>query len=637
MGEKVDVLSDDSERLRLFMKSLLRDVRALEEMIHRGLVESGVRRIGAEQEVALVDRSCRPAMRSQEILEAIDDPHFTTELGKFNVELNLDPVRFGGDCLSVMHRQIEQLLGKLRAVAERFETEVTLTGILPTLQKSDLNLSNMTDLPRYHALNDAMTRLRGGPYQLRIMGVDELNLQHQTVMLEACNTSFQVHFQVGPDEFARLYNLAQAVAGPVLAGATYSPTLFGKRLWSETRIALFSQSVDTRRVSTHMRELSPRVSFGSRWVEQSVLEIFRDDITRFRVLLGCDELTNPFDDLENGRPPRLRALSLHNSTVYRWNRPCYGICEGKAHLRIENRYLPSGPTPLDEMANAAFWFGLMSALAAEDMDVRDRIDFDDAKSNFLAAARIGLDANLVWFDGNPRPAPDLLLGELLPLAREGLALGKIAPGDIDLYLGVVEERVRRRRTGSQWMIRSLAAMKGRRGIDDRLGSVTASAIAQEKSRRPVHEWSLASVGGSQIPVRFTRVEQIMTTDLFTVNENELIDLVANVMDWQHIRHVPVEDDQHQLVGLVTHRSLLRVLGRGMLEGKNRTLPVSAIMQRNLITVAPEDSTRKAMDIMRKQRIACLPVVKDGRLVGIVTERDFMELAAQLLERIMPEE
>lgn len=640
MGEKSDVLQvEDSEQLRLFMKSLLQDVRALETMLDRGLFETGIRRIGAEQELALVDRSWHPAPLSMPILEELDDPAFTTELGKFNIEFNLEPIVFSTHCLSTMQKRIDELLTKLREVAARHHADAALTGILPSLHKSDLGLHNMTDLPRYGALNDALNKLRGGPYELRIMGTDELNVRHETVMLEACNTSFQVHFQTDPAEFARMYNIAQAVSGFVLSAATNSPLLFGRRLWRETRIALFLQSLDTRQVSTHVRDTSPRVSFGNRWVDNSVLEIFREDIARFRVLIGTGDHPDPVPYLERGEAPPLKALLLHNSTVYRWNRPCYGTKDGVAHLRIENRYLPAGPTPADEVANAALWFGLMSAIANDTRDIRERIAFDDVKSNFLAAARQGLDAQLVDLDGRTRPARDLLLSEILPLARTGLEQADLAPEDIDRYMGILTERVDSTRTGSSWLLRSFTNLKRTAGIDDRLGALTAAMVAQERRGRPVHEWDLAEPGSQHETIlsRITRVEQIMTTDLFTVNQDELIDLVANVMDWQHIRHVPVEDNDHRLVGLVTHRSLLRVLGRGMLEGKNRTLPVSAIMHTDLITVPPEESTRRAIEIMRSNRIACLPVVRHGKLVGIVTERDFLQIAARLIDRVFDSE
>jgi hypothetical protein len=229
------------EELRLFMRSLLDDLRALEMMLEEGLIETGVRRIGAEQEMFLVGPGFRPASIVMEMLKLLDDPHFTTELGQFNLEANMEPLSFGGKCLSDMERRLTGLVDKARASAGELGCEVALVGILPTLRKSDLGLENMAPVPRYFALNQAMNRLRGGAYEFQIKGIDELIVKHDSVMVEACNTSFQVHFQVGAKEFAKLYNIAQAVAGPVLSAATNSPLLFGRRLWRETRIALFQQ------------------------------------------------------------------------------------------------------------------------------------------------------------------------------------------------------------------------------------------------------------------------------------------------------------------------------------------------------------------------------------------------------------
>src|SRR5262245_4098857 len=240
------------------MRNLLRDLRALERILDQGMLEEGVRRVGAEQEMFLIDRAFHPAPVAMEMLEALHDRHFTTELGRFNLELNLDPLLYGGDCLSQMESQLETLVDKARRTAANLGWDVVLTGILPTIRKSDLKIDNMTPSERYAALNAAMTALRGGHYEFYIKGVDELVLRHDSVMAEACNASFQVHFQVGAQEFATLYNMAQAVAGPVLAAATNSPLLFGKRLWSETRIALFQQAVDTRKPGEYQRHANPR-------------------------------------------------------------------------------------------------------------------------------------------------------------------------------------------------------------------------------------------------------------------------------------------------------------------------------------------------------------------------------------------
>jgi CBS domain-containing protein/gamma-glutamyl:cysteine ligase YbdK (ATP-grasp superfamily) len=626
----------DSERLRLFTKKLLADLRAIEQMLGEGRLESDRRRVGAEQELFLVDHRWHAAPRAIEVLgELEDDPHFTTELGLFNLEFNLDPVIWGGSCLRQMEHQLEDLLGKARQAASRHGVEVVLTGILPTLEKSDLTLENMTPRPRYRALNEAMTRLRGGEYSFHIKGPDELRITHDSVMGEACNTSFQVHFQVAPEDFARLYNIAQAVAGPVLAVAANSPLLFGRRLWRETRIALFQQSIDTRMPSSHLREQSPRVRFGRSWVQESVLEIFQEDITRFRVLLGADVEEDALEVLARGGVPSLQALRLFNGTIYRWNRPCYGISDGRPHLRIENRVLPAGPTIRDEVANAAFWFGLMSAVAEEHRDITRVLQFDQIKENFISAARLGLGAQLTWIDGRGRPAQELALDVLLPLARQGLAAGGIDSEDIETYLGTVEERVRRSQTGAQWILDSYHRLREKGTRAERLAALTAAMVRRQKEGRPVHEWPAAELdeaGGWQI--HYLKVADVMTTDLFTVNEDELVDLAAAMMDWRKIRHVPVEDNAHRLVGLVTHRSILRLVAREPEAFQGKSISVSEIMERNVVTATPETSTLEAIHLLRRHQIGCLPVVKEGRLVGIVTERDFMHVAGQLLEAVL---
>ncbi|MFQ5411967.1 MAG: glutamate-cysteine ligase family protein, partial [Phycisphaerae bacterium] len=600
MGEhKISHDIDAGER-RQFMQRLLTDVQALEEMLARGMLESGRSRIGAEQELVLIDSAYRPALCNLEIIRRLDDPIFTTELARFNLEFNLPPLALRGDCLRQMESQIKSSIDKIRRVAGKMGVDVLLAGILPTLEPSDLDLSSLTPLPRYAALNETLMDLRGGPYQFVIKGADELRVRQDSVMLEACNTSFQVHFQVSPEDFAHLYNTAQAVSAPVLAAASNSPILFGKHLWRETRIAVFQQSVDARDQTHAHRELSPRVSFGNRWVRESALEIYQEDISRFRVLFVAEKEEDPFALIGRGEAPRLKALTTHNSTVYRWNRVCYGITDGKPHLRIENRYLPSGPTPLDEVANAAFWFGLLRGLSLEYRDITAVMDFDMAKANFFAAAQDGMRAQFTWLDGKLTPAQGLILRRLLPLAREGLNALGIDSGDVDRYLGVIEGRVSSKQTGAKWLLQSLSEMKRQGTRTERLTSITAAIARNQREDLPVHEWPLVGLdSGADWGKNYQRIEQYMTTDLFTVNEDEVIDLVANVMDWERIRHVPVEDNQHRLVGLVSYRTLLRFLAKNLPRGFGRAVAVSEIMKPDPITVAPETPTLEAIELMRR--------------------------------------
>ncbi len=619
----------DARRRREFTHAMLSDLRALERMLREGRFETGIRRIGAEQEMFLIDRTWSPAKGAMDMIQRLADPHFTTELGQFQLEANCDPQVFTGDGISRMEKQLDELVGKARKVAASLGLHPILAGILPTLRKSDLGLDNMVPSPRYKALNKAFYELRGHAFEFSIKGLDELIIEHDSVMVEACNSSFQVHYQVEPSEFARMYNIAQLLAGPMVAISANSPLLFGRRLWAETRIALFRQAVDTRAHTHHLRESEARVSFGTRWVKDSILEIYQEDIARFRTLVGTDLDEDPHATLDRGQAPMLKALRLHNGTIYRWNRACYGVLDGKAHLRIENRVMPSGPSVLDEIANGALWFGLMAELGARDEDITSRIDFDQAGANFYTAAREGLGAHFQWLDGEDISAQQLILDKLLPLAEAGLRRNLIAPADIQRYLGVIDARARSARTGARWQLSSWNTLKGQATAGERSNVLVAAMIQRQQSGRPVSDWERARLEEADVGQNnYLRVDQYMTTDLFTVQQDDPVEIVANLMSWQRIRHVPVEDSNHRLIGLVTYRTLLRFMAAG---GSISQTPVSEIMRRQITTVALETPTLDALRLMRRLRIGCLPVVQDERLVGILTEEDLMNIASKLLE------
>ncbi|MFN6146134.1 MAG: CBS domain-containing protein [Planctomycetota bacterium] len=626
------------EQLRAFMKAILADVHALERMVEEDRFETGIRRIGAEQEMFLLDRSGRAWCGADAMMKKLAHPQFTYELAQFNLECNLHPQVYGGKCLSTMEAELHGLVQRARAAARELGGGVVLTGILPTLRRSDLSLDSMVQNPRFLALNRAITALRGGEFQFRIKGVDDFEMTHDNVMLESCNTSFQVHFQVGPREFAKLYNCAQAITAPVLSVATNSPVLLGRRLWRETRVALFQQSVDARSAAHQLRGRRPRVNFGDGWVRDSVLEIFREDIARFRTVLATDIDEDPAAVLDRGGVPAMTALRLHNGTVYRWNRACYGISDGKPHLRIEARAFPAGPTVADEIANGAFFFGLMSAISHEVPDVGKVMSFDDAKGNFIAAARLGLQANLTWFHGREHSAQQLIQEVLLPMARAGLESAKVDTGDIDRYLGIIGERCKRGRTGARWVLDSLAAMGDKGTKDQRMGALVRAMQSRQETGEPVHTWELADTGEFEgWKESYVQVGQFMTTDLFTVHPEDVVDLAASLMDWRHIRHVPVEDNEGKLVGLVSHRTLLRLVGQGMRGAERQPVAVKDIMIGDPHTVTPATPTLEAIELMRRHKIGSLPVVEEGnRLVGIITERDLIRVAAMLFEKNLRE-
>ncbi|MCM3904920.1 MAG: CBS domain-containing protein [Pyrinomonadaceae bacterium] len=631
MGEHKVEEELDEQKLQVFMKALLDDLRALDYMLDNDLIESGVRRIGAEQEMFLIDERLRPAPVAIEVLKRAKDPRLTTEIARFNLEANLTPLVLTGDCFGQMEAELKEVLAGARASANHFGADVLLAGILPTLQKQDLTLENITPAPRYYQLNHSVTKLRGGPFSIHIKGLDELQLTHDNIMMESCNTSFQLHLQVGPKEFACLYNLAQAITAPVLAAAVNSPLLFGHRLWQETRLALFQHSTDARSATQQARSHPTRVGFGDSWLSKSVLELFQDQIARFRVIMIREADENPLSLLAHGQIPELSALRMHNGTVWPWNRACYGVANGVAHLRIENRALPSGPTVLDEIANAAFFVGLMISLPNEYGDIAKIMSFDDAKTNFFAAARHGLSAQFDWIDGKTHSASELILDHLLPLARQGLKEASVTPAEVDHYLGVIEERTRSGQTGAQWMMKSLGALNDQpREVRNRL--LAGEILMRQKGEEPVHHWPVLEVNESDDwRQSYQTVGQFMATDLFTVRPDDLVDLAASVMTWRHIRHVPVEDDQGRLVGLVSHRALLRLLTRGASANNENHVTVREIMTTNPLTVSSTTPTLEAMEIMRLNRVGCLPVLDDGRLVGIVTSYDFLDASARLFK------
>jgi CBS domain-containing protein/gamma-glutamylcysteine synthetase len=635
MGEERVKLADSNEQVQTFMKHVLRDLRALQKMLDEDWFETDTLRIGAEQELCMVDPHGKVFPRSLDVLDALGEGNYTTEFALFNLEINMDPLEFGGDCLSQMENNLHKEVEHVRETVRGLGGDILLTGILPTIRKMDVDIENLTPLQRYEALCEAINKLRGKEFELRIQGMDELLMKFDSPLLEACNTGFQVHLQVKPSEFVNRYNIAQAVTAPVLAAAVNSPILFGKRLWAETRVALFHQSIDTRQVGEHLRDSSPRVTFGNQWLENSILDIYKEDISRYRVMLSTQVEEEVEKLMEEGKVPQLMALNVHNSSVYRWNRPCYGVGNGKPHLRIENRVLPSGPTVVDEVANAAFWLGLLNGFEDEYPDITQEMDFDNARMNFFAASKMGLDTKFIWTKDRKITAVDLIKEELLPIARNGLEKANIETSDIDTYLSIIEDRADAAQTGSYWMVKSYGNLIKEGNKEQALSAITNAMIKNQNKGEPVHKWGLARVEDLEHwkPSKLM-VEEFMTTDLFTVRKDDILEFVANLLDWRKIRYLPVEDDQKHLIGLITMRQLLRVYSKTE-EKTNDTgaKTVSDVMIQNPITIHPEASIMEAMAIMKDQQIGCLPVVKNSRLVGIITEGNFMNITIRLLKTL----
>ncbi len=617
MGEqKVKSISDNLARAN-FIRHLLNDVNALELMLEKGLIESGVTRIGSEQEFCLVNKNWRPSKKSGEILNDINDSHFTTEIALFNLEINLDPIELKQDAFSQVENQLMNLLEKAKIIAKKNNNRIILTGILPTISKKELEFKYMTPNPRYWMLNDMLKELRGTNFRLHLRGVDELFIKHDSVMFEGCNTSFQMHLQISPDDFISSYNWAQAISGPLLGICTNSPILLGRELWSETRIGLFQQSIDTRNSSFALENKQSRVSFSKQWAKGTVADLYKNDIAKHKVIISKEIDCNSLEDLENGKIPKLQALCLFNGTIYRWNRPCFGISEGKAHLRIENRYIPAGPSVIDEMANFAFWVGLMKGRPKKYDDMPSVMDFKDAKANFIKAARTGKESVMVWM-GKQISVRNLVVNELLPIAKLGLEKMNIDKKDIDQYLGVIEKRTISM-TGSQWSVKNYRHLRKNLKQDDALLALTKAIYDNQKNNAPVHDWPMIDKHIKEYQDAHL-VSHIMTTQLFTVNKDDLADLATSIMKWKGIHHVPVENKFGKLCGLLT-KTHMDHFHKNNYENKNTI--VADIMEKNVTIVKPNTKILEAIHLMKKDNIGCLPVVQEKSLVGIITIKDII--------------
>ena len=639
MGDFNVRIAKTKEQSQVFMRHLLQDVEAFKYMLENKLFEDDIIRIGAEQELCIVDVNCKPAHKNIELLELINNDDVVTELAKFNIELNLEPKTLTGDCFRSLENEILEKLDLVKQSSVQLNLQPVLAGILPTIRKGDVAMKNITPLARYRLLLDVLKKLRGSKVELKIGGTDELNIKHDSALTEACNTSFQVHLQIKPDEFVDKYNFAQILAAPLMAICTNSPLLFGKRLWHETRIALFQQSLDTRDSLEHLREKSPRVIFGNEWLKESITELYKEDIARYKILLNTDIEESSLDTLKNGNIPSLRALNIHNGTVYRWMRPCYGISpNGKPHLRIENRIIPAGPTVLDEVANAAFWIGAMAGFEGNMKDVISHFSFADAKNNFFAACRYGIDSYFYWLDGEKLAATDVLRNKLIPIAKNGLRKMKVDEQDVERYIGVIEQRIDAKKTGSQWQLNSFNALIKECGREEAVAIITSKMIEKQASNEPVHDWELANKTDiKNWAPQSLKVEEFMTTDLFTAQPDDIVEFVADILDWRKIRHLPIEDKKGKLIGMVSSRKLLNYYKNAVKNGEQINATVKEVMVKDPVTISPYNSIIDAIELMEKHKIGSLPVVKRGKLVGIVTEMDFLRLSTRLLRRLSEEQ
>ncbi|MFE2415312.1 glutamate-cysteine ligase family protein [Streptomyces hokutonensis] len=494
MGEKVVAGPFELADRQRYRAKLRRCLAGLERLLAEKRFDRPKNLMGLEIELNLAGADGMPRMLNAQVLERIASRDFQTELAMFNLEVNIAPHRLEGRVFDRLAEEIRTSLAYAHRKAGEVDAGIVMIGILPTLDRDDLVSSNLSAVDRYTLLNDQIVAARGEDFVLDIDGVEHLTCTSGSIAPEAACTSVQLHLQVTPDRFADVWNAAQAVAAAQVAVGANSPFLFGRELWAESRPPLFQQATDTRPPELQAQGVRPRTWFGERWVT-SAYDLFEENLRYFPPLLPVHDDEEPLDVLDADGIPTLAELVLHNGTVYRWNRPVYGIADGVPHLRVENRVLPAGPTVTDVIANTAFYYGVVRALAEESRPVWTRLPFEAAAANFDTACRHGIDARLLWprrgrLGGTTEiDAVALVRDELLPLAEAGLDAWGVEPADRDLYLGVIDERCRRRTNGATWQSATF-----HRALEQGLGREAAFAATTRRYSElmhlgePVHTW-----------------------------------------------------------------------------------------------------------------------------------------------------
>jgi gamma-glutamyl:cysteine ligase YbdK (ATP-grasp superfamily) len=487
--EQTEFSREDRTRYRNKVKA---NLSALERLMREGRFETGRRLCGVECEVYITDQRADPATINAKLLEKIASDEFQTELAQFNIEFGNQPRRLADHVFHTMEVELRRSLNHAHAMAEQLDARVVIIGILPTLTDFHVTEQNLSANPRYKALNDMILAQRGEDIHIHIEGDDTFDTMTDSILFEAACTSVQLHLQVDPNDFAVYWNTAQALSAPLVAVGANSPFLLGKQLHHETRIALFEQSIDTRTEELASQGVRPRVWFGERWLDEGLFELFDENVRYFSALLPLVDEEDPHDVIEDGGVPRLPELTLHNGTIWRWNRPVYEVSRGRPHMRIENRVLPAGPSVPDIVANAAFYYGLLHGLASRNPPIWSRMSFEAARDNFFAAARDGLTAELFWPGVGARvPVTELVVRHLLSVAEEGLRDWQVNDSDIDYYLGIIEERVLSGQNGATWQIAAWRSLR-ESGLDelDAFRELVSHYHSRSFAGSPVHTWSL---------------------------------------------------------------------------------------------------------------------------------------------------
>ena len=479
MGQEINTRHFTEQDFESFRQRLARETRLLADWFEQGSLSHHEPMAGYEMEAWLIDDQAQPSPSNKAFLEKADSPLLTTELAQFNVEINAHPRPLRDNLLSAFEQAFNQHWHYCQQVAAELDCRLMSIGILPTLQARHLTMKNISHLQRYRALNEQVLKQRQGrPFELNINGHEALKTTHKDVMLEAAATSLQIHLQVPAEQAVRFYNASIVVSAPLVAISANSPYLFGKDLWAESRIPVFEQSVDVGGFSGAASGPVHRVSFGTGYARESLMECFDENEQHFPVLLPM---------LFEADEQKLQHLSLHNGTIWRWNRPLIGFDnDGTPHLRIEHRVIPSGPSIVDNLANIAFYYGLVHYYATQETAPESQLEFAQSRDNFYNAARYGLEGKITWPGCERCNLQQLMLNRLLDQAETGLNALQIDRRDIDYYLGIIQHRAEHRQTGSQWQRAFVQQHQAS------MQQLTQTYYHNQQTGEPVHCWDFVS-------------------------------------------------------------------------------------------------------------------------------------------------
>jgi gamma-glutamyl:cysteine ligase YbdK (ATP-grasp superfamily) len=489
VGDEVAATTFSREDRQRYREKVKRCLDVFARMLAESRFDPARGSMGLEIELNLTEETGDPAFANAHVLELISDEDFQTELGQFNIEINIPPRTLRGTVFRDLEECVRADLNHGEQQANKAHAHMMIIGILPTLMERDLNGQALSANPRYALLNEQIFAARGEDLHIALDGPERLVTYADTIAPEAACTSVQLHQQVDPAAFAAHWNAAQAIAGVQLAIGANSPFFFGRELWRETRIGLFEQATDTRPEELKAQGVRPRVWFGERWIN-SIFDLFEENVRYFPALLPVCEMEDPVAVLEAGGAPRLQELRLHNGTIYRWNRPVYDVVRDRPHVRVENRVLPAGPTVVDTLANAAFYYGLVRVLVEEERPLWSQMSFSAAAENFHAGARDGIDAMLYWPGVGEAPATELVVRKLLPLARDGLARCEVDAADADRLLEIVERRCVAQVNGASWQAAAFHRLYETRDRADALREMTVRYREHMHANDPVHAWPL---------------------------------------------------------------------------------------------------------------------------------------------------